>query len=347
MGRKPKHCPSFFKVLVDDRFADKLRIPPAFVLRVLEGEVPAKAVIKAQNDDSKKSWTVKVVKKTGEKYNYSFTGHGWRKFVEDCGLKAGEFLVFKLVSNSVFQIVRFGLNGCVKELITDPVIKHETCVSEQIKENHCAPSPKSKEAPPRAAISSDDSLPTDHPRGRGGQFPVAVTDRVIIKGNRRTQPHFVGRKAIVTAQCLNGWFVVKTIDNAESVKLQYRSLDKVSDDPSPSKPPTDKQTEDPSFPVVMKKHCRSRLTLPIAFARKIGMRKKKVLLRNEEGKEWEADVSVRTYQTSTRMDLCGGWSAFRKENKIADGDSCSFKLVKSAGDVIDVVVRKRRRPRWT
>lgn len=119
------------------------------MLRVLEGQVPAKAVIKAQNDDSKKSWTVKVVKKTGEKYNYSFTGHGWRKFVEDCGLKAGEFLVFKLVSNSVFQIVRFGLNGCVKELITDPVIKQETCVSEQIKENHSAPSPKSKEAPPR------------------------------------------------------------------------------------------------------------------------------------------------------------------------------------------------------
>ncbi|WCJ20085.1 RING/U-box superfamily protein [Euphorbia peplus] len=68
--------------------------------------------------------------------------------------------------------------------------------------------------------------------GRGVQFPFAVADRVIIKGNKRTPQRFVGREAIVTTQCLNGWYVVKTLDNAESVKLQYRSLAKVSDDPS-------------------------------------------------------------------------------------------------------------------
>ncbi|XP_065872775.1 U-box domain-containing protein 62 [Euphorbia lathyris] len=67
---------------------------------------------------------------------------------------------------------------------------------------------------------------------RGVQFPFSVADRVIIKGNKRTPQRFVGREAIVTTQCLNGWYVVKTLDNAESVKLQYRSLAKVSDDPS-------------------------------------------------------------------------------------------------------------------
>lgn len=74
----------------------------------------------------------------------------------------------------------------------------------------------------------DSALP-DHLRGRGVQFPFAVTDRVIIKGNKRTPERFVGREAVVTTQCLNGWYVVKTLDNAESVKLQYRSLAKVSD----------------------------------------------------------------------------------------------------------------------
>ncbi|CAK7339983.1 unnamed protein product, partial [Dovyalis caffra] len=107
-----------------------------------------------------------------------------------------------------------------------------------------------------------DSAVMDPPRGRGVQFPFAVTDRVIIKGNKRTPQRFVGREAVVTTQCLNGWlvtfllfllsifayckvwyiaqadsiviyrYVVKTLDNAESVKLQYRSLAKVSDDPS-------------------------------------------------------------------------------------------------------------------
>lgn len=73
----------------------------------------------------------------------------------------------------------------------------------------------------------------DSQRGRGVQFPFVVTDRVIIKGNKRTPQRFVGREAVVTTQCLNGWYVVKTLDNAESVKLQYRSLAKVPDDTTP------------------------------------------------------------------------------------------------------------------
>uniref|UniRef100_A0A5B7ACY2 U-box domain-containing protein n=1 Tax=Davidia involucrata TaxID=16924 RepID=A0A5B7ACY2_DAVIN len=85
------------------------------------------------------------------------------------------------------------------------------------------------------------SMLMDHPRGRGVQFPFAVTDRVIIKGNKRTPQRFVGREAVVTTQCLNGWYVVKTLDNAESVKLQYRSLAKVSDNPS-SRPMSSKMT---------------------------------------------------------------------------------------------------------
>ncbi|XP_034704319.1 U-box domain-containing protein 62 [Vitis riparia] len=89
--------------------------------------------------------------------------------------------------------------------------------------------------------SYGDSTLMDTPRGRGVQFPFAVTDRVIIKGNKRTPQRFVGREAVVTTQCLNGWYVVKTLDNAESVKLQYRSLAKVPDNPS-SKPMLSKMT---------------------------------------------------------------------------------------------------------
>ncbi|RCV40262.1 hypothetical protein SETIT_9G038500v2 [Setaria italica] len=76
---------------------------------------------------------------------------------------------------------------------------------------------------------NDDPNPTELSRGKGVQFPFSVFDRVIIKGNKRTPERFVGRQAVVTAQCLNGWYVVKTLDNAESVKLQYRSLEKAAD----------------------------------------------------------------------------------------------------------------------
>ncbi|KAK8952888.1 U-box domain-containing protein 62 [Platanthera guangdongensis] len=79
--------------------------------------------------------------------------------------------------------------------------------------------------------ANDDQLSMDS-QSRGVQFPFNVSDRVIIKGNKRTPERFVGRIAVVTTQCLNGWYVVKTLDNAESVKLQYRSLEKVPDDSS-------------------------------------------------------------------------------------------------------------------
>lgn len=81
-------------------------------------------------------------------------------------------------------------------------------------------------------------------RSRGVQFPFAVMDRVIIKvvyelarfylqvflpfsekeiirekmvqGNKRTPQRFVGREAIVTTQCLNGWLVTLYIFSSSS-----------------------------------------------------------------------------------------------------------------------------------
>ncbi|OAY70452.1 U-box domain-containing protein 62 [Ananas comosus] len=65
----------------------------------------------------------------------------------------------------------------------------------------------------------DDPSHVDFSRGKGVQFPFAVSDRVIIKVRRLP---------------LSDRYVVKTLDNAESVKLQYRSLAKVSDDQASS-----------------------------------------------------------------------------------------------------------------
>jgi len=63
-------------------------------------------------------------------------------------------------------------------------------------------------------------------RMKGVQFPFAVNDHVMIMGNKRTPERFVGREAVITTQCLNGWYLVRTLDNGESVRLQYRSLQK-------------------------------------------------------------------------------------------------------------------------
>ncbi|KAL2634972.1 hypothetical protein R1flu_006451 [Riccia fluitans] len=77
-------------------------------------------------------------------------------------------------------------------------------------------SPTEKENAPRSGA------------GKGVQYPFSVNERVMIKGNKRTPEKFVGREAHITSQCLNGWYLLKTLDNGESVRLQYRSLQKTT-----------------------------------------------------------------------------------------------------------------------
>ncbi|AEC09858.1 U box domain [Arabidopsis thaliana x Arabidopsis arenosa] len=47
---------------------------------------------------------------------------------------------------------------------------------------------------------------TETPKSsRGIQFPFSIGDHIIIEGNKRTPPRFVGRIAVIMTQCLNGW----------------------------------------------------------------------------------------------------------------------------------------------
>ncbi|XP_073393855.1 uncharacterized protein [Physcomitrium patens] len=84
----------------------------------------------------------------------------------------------------------------------------------------------------RETIQENVSFPeqpvVDVGKVKGVQFPFVVGDQVMIKGNKRTPERFVGREAVITIQCLNGWYLVRTLDSGESVRLQYRSLQKVA-----------------------------------------------------------------------------------------------------------------------
>ncbi|CAL4886144.1 unnamed protein product [Urochloa decumbens] len=64
---------------------------------------------------------------------------------------------------------------------------------------------------------------------KGVQYPFMVGERVLIMGNKRTPDKFVGKEAVITSQCLNGWYLVKAVDSGESIRLQYRSLKKAGE----------------------------------------------------------------------------------------------------------------------
>ncbi|KAK3029918.1 hypothetical protein RJ639_039778, partial [Escallonia herrerae] len=83
-------------------------------------------------------------------------------------------------------------------------------------------------------------VPAENGPHRGVQYPFLVNEKVVIKGNRRTPDKFVGKEAIITSQCLNGWYLLKILGSEENVRLQYRSLRKILDtqaeDRCPSQP---------------------------------------------------------------------------------------------------------------
>ncbi|GLU13640.1 hypothetical protein SLE2022_302650 [Rubroshorea leprosula] len=105
MKSNPKP-PSFFKVMFNG-FTETMRIPPAF-MENFEGGVPL--IFKLICADSRKSWFVA----TEGKEEGCFFGSGWSKFAVEQNLELKDFLVFKLVGTSTFEVEIYGRTACKK-----------------------------------------------------------------------------------------------------------------------------------------------------------------------------------------------------------------------------------------
>ncbi|XP_075488892.1 B3 domain-containing protein REM10-like [Primulina tabacum] len=117
MDRNPKSTPSFFKVLIDQDFNRRLRLPPAFVKKW--GEILPQSIAELRTS-SGTLWDVKLEKQ--EDHNYYFAG-GWPKFCEDLGLAIGEFVVFWYNGRAIFDVSVYGISACERKItaINNPV----------------------------------------------------------------------------------------------------------------------------------------------------------------------------------------------------------------------------------
>lgn len=79
---------------------------------------------------------------------------------------------------------------------------------------------------PRRLDRDEGNAAAENGPPRGVQYPFLVNDKVYIKGNKRTPENIVGKEAVITSQCLNGWYKVKVMETGETISLQYRSLRK-------------------------------------------------------------------------------------------------------------------------
>ncbi|KAL0343604.1 UNVERIFIED_CONTAM: hypothetical protein Sangu_1247800 [Sesamum angustifolium] len=108
-NRKPNHIPSFFKIFIADDFTRQLRLPPVFVQKyggLLTGE-NVKLRIR-----SGETWNVKLERMNNEQYYFTM---GWTEFVEDIKLEKLEFLVFKFIGKSRFDVYVYGILGCERQ----------------------------------------------------------------------------------------------------------------------------------------------------------------------------------------------------------------------------------------
>ncbi|KAM3342756.1 B3 domain-containing protein REM9-like [Capsicum galapagoense] len=88
-------------------------------------------------------------------------------------------------------------------------------------------------------------------------------------------------------------------------------------------------SKDPYFEMVVRKTHSIFMTIPLSFAKGTGTTNmKKMRLVNEKGNEWKL---VDIVHTRYRVLIKGGWAEFRTRNKIANGQTCRFKLIKGNG----------------
>lgn len=88
------------------------RLPPQFVKNHVKN-LSEKAKLRAESGDS---WIVRT-ERIGD---HLFFTDGWMKFAQDADLKFREFLLFKFVGNSTFEVSVYGISGCLKELHSCP-----------------------------------------------------------------------------------------------------------------------------------------------------------------------------------------------------------------------------------
>ncbi|KAK4347850.1 hypothetical protein RND71_034189 [Anisodus tanguticus] len=82
--------------------------------------------------------------------------------------------------------------------------------------------------------------------------------------------------------------------------------------------------KDPYYEMVVRKTHKFYVTIPMIFAKWSGIiNMKKMRLVNEKGNEWKVDI----VHDGPRVMIKGGWAEFRALNKIANGQTCRFKLI--------------------
>lgn len=151
-------------------------------------------------------------------------------FLEDamlvsCGHSFGGVMLRRVIETSKCSLCNAGIQ--VGSLIPNHALRAAAAAVKQEDDrrlfHNAALRKRRKEA---SDHRENGDVPPENGSHKGVQYPFSVNEKVLIKGNRRTPDKFVGKEAVITSVCLNGWYLLKIIESGENIRLQYRSLRK-------------------------------------------------------------------------------------------------------------------------
>ncbi|GLT75250.1 hypothetical protein SLA2020_469870 [Shorea laevis] len=356
--------PSFFKIMFNG-FTETMRIPPAF-MENFEGGVPL--IFKLICADSRNSWFVA----TEGKEEGCFFGSGWSKFAVEQNLELKDFLVFKLVGNSTFEVEIYGRTACKKNT-TLAAKRHDDGVhspAERAREvkpikQHTAKRKKPKGAAVKRARKLPKKVEMDaEPKESSFQLVLKRYHKSYIniprKIARETGLRCKTKTVIKNSEgitwgvdisvwksgqtCLStGWsdfWAANGLAVGTTILLQFSggSGNEIDVQILNRGEPGDSS----SVQLVLKDYQRYNIFLPSRFAQKTGLRwKTMAAIKDPKGKAWDVRISTLVVKETHQTFLSTGWSDFWAANGLEAGTTILLQFIGGSGNEIDVQILKR------
>ncbi|WOG84890.1 hypothetical protein DCAR_0104075 [Daucus carota subsp. sativus] len=297
--------PSFFKPLVGD-FSRKLLIPPAFVER-MEGKLGSELALKYECE---RVYTVQVEKLEEGRF---FFVNGWPQFVADHGLDYGDFVVFRLVQDSTFQVT-----------VYDPSMCEKDCCDSHRNKNGDRTAGKVIKEEARTSLDQNtslDSLSRPPPPPPLWLSPLSLSLALSLSLSHSL---WLSLSAFLT-KC----FTIRVLEwilQRMTKKLMQRWRSMMN-----QKRPLQ----------MMMLHHFDFFPLPLLFVRESGLAdKEQIKLRDPDGKKW----LVKVINEGKKAALTVGWTRLFVAHRLKRGDTCIFTYVRREGSsgIIQVDMKRGR-----
>ncbi|XP_028549779.1 B3 domain-containing protein Os12g0592300-like [Dendrobium catenatum] len=277
----------FMKVMLKD-FSQGMAIPKHFVEN-FKGELSKTINLEVSKG---KLWQFNLQKISG-----SFVIiDGWKEFVDDHGIKEGEYLVFTCSGNSSFQVQIFDNGACLEMLLTYQLKMLKLWPRKDAKN-------KTKIATLLILLKISIQLASQR------QSRLQVTNYLQLERSVRLK--FSVMKPLNPTEKV----VMETLE-AKKLKSKKRSIDFDAIKP-----------ESPYFIRLMKHTAVNVLffmAIPaVFFTKHFSHKPEKITLHNHQGKKWDVICSYHCFSWGFKRQT---WKTFVRENYLKVGDACVFEL---------------------